>query len=114
MTEFLSAVLSFPTVLLSALFVVVVGYWIVMLAGVFEIADVYRAEHLAASLLDTIPSASVSPGDVADEVDLAGPVRRAAEECYDEGYERGVHDHDATTILTALSDTAVRHGRGFT
>ena len=29
-------------------------------------------------------------------------MRRAAEARYDEGYERGVHDHDAAPILAAL------------
>ncbi|HEX4818127.1 MAG TPA: DNA repair ATPase [Nonomuraea sp.] len=59
---------------------------------VSETADVYRAEHLAASLLE-----AVTPG--APPADL---VRQAAEARYDEGYERGVHDHDATLILDAL------------
>ncbi|NBE96605.1 AAA family ATPase [Nonomuraea sp. KC401] len=59
---------------------------------VSETPDVYRAEHLAASLLD-----SVTPGKP-----LADLVRQAAESRYDEGYERGVHDHDATIILDAL------------
>ncbi|WP_157253875.1 DNA repair ATPase [Nonomuraea typhae] len=67
---------------------------------VSETPDVYRAEHLAASLLDTVP-----PG-----ADLADLVRRAAEERYDEGYERGVHDHDATLILDTL--IRLRDGAG--
>ncbi|MGW5681415.1 DNA repair ATPase [Nonomuraea sp. NPDC003754] len=65
-------------------------FWSQLLVS--ETADVYRAEHLAASLLPT-----VAPG-----ADLAAAVRLAAEERYDEGYERGVHDHDATSILAAL------------
>ncbi|MFI6907921.1 DNA repair ATPase [Nonomuraea sp. NPDC050394] len=65
---------------------------------VSETPEVYRAEHLAAALLDTadLPSAEL--------------VRRAAEERYDEGYERGVHDHDATLILDAL--IRLRDGAG--
>ncbi|GGS81123.1 DNA repair ATPase [Nonomuraea spiralis] len=59
---------------------------------VSETPDMYRAEHLAVSLL-----ASVRPGDP-----LADLVRQAAEQRYDEGYERGVHDHDAALILDAL------------
>ncbi len=31
------------------------------------------------------------------------PVRRAAESRYDEGYERGVHDHDAVKILDVVT-----------
>lgn len=62
-----------------------------------ESPRVYRAEHLAARLLDEHGAQAL-----AQEPDLAALVRRAAQESYDEGYERGVHDHDATTILTAL------------
>ncbi|MFJ6899926.1 DNA repair ATPase [Streptomyces hokutonensis] len=62
-----------------------------------ESPRVYRAEHLAARLLDQHGAQAL-----AQEPDLAALVRRAAQESYDEGYERGVHDHDATAILTAL------------
>ncbi|MGY3204658.1 DNA repair ATPase [Streptomyces sp. TE5632] len=62
-----------------------------------ESPEVYRAEHLAARLLD-----EHGPGALNDADDLDALVRRAAEEAYDEGYERGVHDHDATAILTAV------------
>ena len=36
------------------------------------------------------------------EGELRSIVRRVAESRYDEGYERGVHDHDAAAILNAL------------
>ncbi|MBK3578301.1 DNA repair ATPase [Streptomyces sp. MBT65] len=62
-----------------------------------ESPRVYRAEHLAARLLDEHGAQAL-----AQEPDLAALVRRAAQESYDEGYERGVHDHDATAILRAL------------
>ncbi|WP_206060604.1 DNA repair ATPase [Nonomuraea basaltis] len=67
---------------------------------VSETPEVYRAEHLAASLLD-----SVTPG-----APLADLVRQTAESRYDEGYERGVHDHDATAILDTL--VRLREGAG--
>ncbi|WP_327108009.1 DNA repair ATPase [Nonomuraea glycinis] len=67
---------------------------------VSETAEVYRAEHLAASLLDT-----AVPGP-----DLPDLVRQAAQERYDEGYERGVHDHDAAAILDVL--LRLREGAG--
>jgi hypothetical protein len=66
---------------------------------VSESADVYRAEHLAASLLDadlTGAQAAAAGGTLRDYV------RRAAEDRYDEGYERGVHDADAAAVLDAL------------
>ncbi|MER7179607.1 AAA family ATPase, partial [Streptomyces hyaluromycini] len=61
---------------------------------VSESPTLYRAEYLAASLL---PTAIGDPGEP-----LLDQVRRAAERGYDEGYERGVHDHDAAAILGAL------------
>ncbi|MFF7980147.1 DNA repair ATPase [Streptomyces sp. NPDC007901] len=61
-----------------------------------ESPEVYRAEHLASRLLDEHGPAALA---VADLPDL---VRQAAEAAYDEGYERGVHDHDAVLILKAL------------
>ncbi|MFG6193498.1 DNA repair ATPase [Nonomuraea sp. JJY05] len=67
---------------------------------VSETPEVYRGEHLAASLLD-----SLSPGDALEDV-----VRQAVESRYDEGYERGVHDHDAAAILDVL--VRLRSGAG--
>lgn len=61
-----------------------------------ESPEVYRAEHLAARLLDEHGPAALA------EADLAALVRRSAEAAYDEGYQRGVHDHDATVILAAV------------
>ncbi|MFF8587109.1 DNA repair ATPase [Streptomyces althioticus] len=62
-----------------------------------ESPHVSRAEHLAARLLH-----EHGPDALAAADDLPALVRTAAEEAYDEGYERGVHDHDATALLTAL------------
>ncbi|MFJ8541159.1 DNA repair ATPase [Streptomyces sp. NPDC093586] len=70
-------------------------YWDRLLPS--ESPEVYRAEHLAARLLD-----EHGPAVLAQTDDLAALVRGAAREAYDEGYERGVHDHDATLILAAL------------
>ncbi|MFF8844902.1 DNA repair ATPase [Streptomyces sp. NPDC015127] len=70
-------------------------YWEQMLPS--ENADVYRAEHLAALLLDKHGAEALDGRD-----DIASLVRQAAEAAYDEGYERGVHDHDAALILAAL------------
>lgn len=74
-------------------------YWDQRLVS--ETPEVYRAEYLAASLL-----AGTEPLDglyeAAAEDRLLDIVRVAAESRYDEGYERGIHDRDATAILTAL------------
>ncbi|MFE6281079.1 DNA repair ATPase [Streptomyces sp. NPDC057877] len=74
-----------------------------------ESPEVYRAEHLAARLL-----AEHGPDALAQCADLPALVGDAARTAYDEGYERGVHDRDATAILTTvlrLYDTAgpLRH-----
>ncbi|MFJ8073561.1 DNA repair ATPase [Streptomyces sp. NPDC096176] len=70
------------------------AYWDQLLPS--ENADVYRAEYLAARLLAEHGAHALA------QADLATLVRQAAEAAYDEGYERGVHDHDATAILSAL------------
>ncbi|UPT43346.1 MULTISPECIES: DNA repair ATPase [Streptomyces] len=72
-------------------------YWEQLLPS--ENASVYRAEHLAARLLDEHGAGHLSP--LADS-ELATLVRESAAEAYDEGYTRGVHDEDATAILAAL------------
>ncbi|GAA2083565.1 DNA repair ATPase [Streptomyces albiaxialis] len=70
-----------------------------------ESPAVYRAEHLAARLLAEHGAEALAATD-----DLAGLVERAARDAYDEGYERGVHDHDAALILAAL--LRLREGAG--
>jgi hypothetical protein len=62
---------------------------------VSESAQVYRAEYLAASVLAELPAGH-------DPENLLDVVRAAAASRYDEGYERGVHDHDAAAILAVL------------
>ncbi|WP_327255864.1 DNA repair ATPase [Streptomyces sp. NBC_01244] len=69
-------------------------YWNRLLPS--ESPEVYRAEYLAARLL-----AEHGPEALA-AADLPALARQAAEAAYDEGYERGVHDHDTTAILGAL------------
>ncbi|MGW1073357.1 DNA repair ATPase [Streptomyces sp. NPDC002537] len=72
-------------------------YWEQLLPS--ENPEVYRAEHLAARLLAEHGPAAL---DEAGPDGLAALVRAAADAAYDEGYERGVHDHDTTAILAAL------------
>ncbi|MCX5205798.1 DNA repair ATPase [Streptomyces sp. NBC_00237] len=76
-------------------------YWSQTLVS--ESPEVYRAEHLAARLL-TEHGAQPLAEALAEAGEDAVPVliRQAAEAAYDEGYERGVHDHDATVILRAV------------
>lgn len=67
---------------------------------VSESPEVYRAEYLAARVL--VSAGADALHEAAADGTLPDLVRRAAEEGYDEGHERGVHDHDAARILTAL------------
>ncbi|MFJ5926964.1 DNA repair ATPase [Kitasatospora sp. NPDC092948] len=70
---------------------------------VSETARIYRAEYLAASVL-----LAAEPGglDALHEADASGGllevVRGAVESRAEEGYRRGVHDHDAAAVLSAL------------
>jgi hypothetical protein len=68
---------------------------------VSETPEVYRAEHLAASILAEHPLVALHEAAVT-ETGLLELVRSVAEARYDEGYERGVHDHDAAAILATL------------
>ncbi|MER5552045.1 DNA repair ATPase [Streptomyces sp. NPDC002793] len=61
-----------------------------------ETPDVYRAEHLAARLLDEHGAEALAGAD------LPSLVRETAAAAYDEGYRRGVHDEDALAVLTVL------------
>ncbi|MEV8446832.1 DNA repair ATPase [Streptomyces parvus] len=72
-------------------------YWEQLLPS--ENAAVYRAEHLAARLLDEHGADRLA---ALSEAELSKMVRESAAEAYDEGYTRGVHDEDATAILAAL------------
>ncbi|MET8880733.1 DNA repair ATPase [Streptomyces rubiginosohelvolus] len=72
-------------------------YWEQLLPS--ENAAVYRAEHLAARLLDEHGASRLA---ALPDAELAQLVRESAAEAYDEGYTRGVHDEDATAILAAL------------
>jgi len=83
---------------------------------VSETDDVARAEHLAASILfaaerqedglslDKLHKAALdkSAGDDDEHAALADIVKQVAGNRYDEGYDRGVHDSDATVILDKL------------
>lgn len=64
-----------------------------------ESPRVYRGEHLAARLLEERGADTLTALDPAE---LAALVRESAAAAYDEGHQRGVHDEDATAILTTL------------
>jgi hypothetical protein len=81
-------------------------YWSQQLVS--ETDEVYRAEYLAATILfdaealrNGLSLAALHDAERSD-AGLAGLVRKYASERYHEGYERGVHDADATIILEKL------------
>jgi hypothetical protein len=81
-----------------------------------ESAEVYRGEYLAASILADAEAGAAGGPTLAALHDamrtgaLEPVVRAIAQERYDEGYERGVHDHDAARLLERL--LAMREGAG--
>ena len=66
---------------------------------VSENANVYRAEYLAVDLFEQIKSGEIS--DVPEEIDSAW-VQSKTSGRFDEGYAKGVHDHDTAAILHSL------------
>ncbi|MFH8381874.1 DNA repair ATPase [Kitasatospora sp. NPDC018058] len=74
-----------------------------------ETPALYRAEYLAASLLLAAGPGTLS-GTLSPDADLLEYVRRAAEQRPDEGYQRGVHDHDAALVLRALLELGAEAG----
>jgi hypothetical protein len=80
-----------------------------------ESAEVYRGEFLAATILADAEAGVAGPTlaqlrDAGRAGELEAMVRAIAQERYDEGYERGVHDHDAARLLDRL--LAMRDGAG--
>ncbi len=81
-------------------------YWSLSLES--ETDQVYRSEYLAASILDAAEnrqddlSTEKLHAAILDEDSLNKIVRDFATPRYKEGYEKGVHDHDASLLLQAL------------
>lgn len=85
-----------------------------------ESSEVYRGEYLAACVLAEAEAGNAAAGpqaltiaklrDAVREGSLEALLRQLAQERYDEGYERGVHDADAAKILEAL--LSLRSGAG--
>jgi MoxR-like ATPase len=67
-------------------------YWEQSLVS--ENKDVYRGEFLAYALVPMLQRRN--------EINLLESIKKYAADRYNEGYERGVHDHDAALILESL------------
>ncbi len=81
-------------------------YWEMSLES--ETPSVYRAEYLASSIMESANAQSngLTAGNLQaallDAELLNQLVREFSEPRYKEGYEKGIHDHDAALLLTAL------------
>ncbi|MFB2703882.1 DNA repair ATPase [Marinobacter shengliensis] len=76
------------------------GYW--NMSQPSESDRVYRAEYLAALVIEEFRQASDLPVNVADLNELTDYIRKFASPRYREGYEKGIHDHDAALIVSTL------------
>ncbi|PSF14740.1 DNA repair ATPase [Marinobacter shengliensis] len=76
------------------------GYW--NMSQPSESDRVYRAEYLAALVIEEFRQASDLPVNVADLDELTDYIRKFASPRYREGYEKGIHDHDAALIVSTL------------
>ena len=76
------------------------GYW--NMSQPSESDRVYRAEYLSALVIDEFRKTGDLPVNVADLDELTGYIRKFASPRYREGYEKGIHDHDAALIVSTL------------
>jgi uncharacterized membrane protein YuzA (DUF378 family) len=82
------------------------SFWTVTLES--ESADIYRAEYLAASRVHAAEqntdglNSELLKDALLDSAAMQRLVRDYAAQRYREGYEKGIHDHDAALILQTL------------
>ncbi len=67
-----------------------------------EAPDVYKGEYLAYRFLEAVDNGAVEFSDYGDTEGLERAVRQFAGPRYRDGYEKGIHDHDAARILEKL------------
>lgn len=81
-------------------------YWEISIES--ETADLYRSEYLAYSILQSAKNRQHGISDerlkqaLREDADLTALVSQFAAPRYKEGYEKGVHDHDAALFLKQL------------
>ncbi|MCG8517369.1 MAG: DNA repair ATPase [Pseudomonadales bacterium] len=76
------------------------AYWDVSQPS--ESEQVYRGEYLAYLVMAELAQGGETPVNVADREELIDYIRRFASPRYREGYEKGIHDHDAALIVSTL------------
>lgn len=75
-----------------------------------EAPDVYKAEYLAYRFIEAIESGSVPAPNWPDQDALDQAVRQFAGPRYRDGYEKGIHDHDAAKIIAKLAPAKAQAG----
>ncbi|MCP1328708.1 DNA repair protein, partial [Halomonas sp. 707D4] len=75
-------------------------YWSMSLPS--ESRRVYRAEYLAYRFMETLTRPEAAPVNVEDVDALQRQIATFASPRYREGYEKGIHDHDAALIVRTL------------
>ncbi|MGP4844566.1 DNA repair ATPase [Marinobacter sp. 1Y8] len=76
------------------------GYWDMSYPS--ESATVYRGEFLAFMVMEELSRQKDAPVNVASKDALTDYIRSFASPRYREGYEKGIHDHDAALIVSTL------------
>ncbi|WP_224749961.1 DNA repair ATPase [Halomonas sp. ML-15] len=75
-------------------------YWSITLPS--ETDEVYRAEYLAYLIMEALARPGAERINVEDQAELERYISRFASPRYREGYEKGIHDHDAARIVRTL------------
>ena len=75
-----------------------------------EAPDVYKAEYLAYRFMEAVDSGSLEISGWSDAEALEKAVKQFAGPRYRDGYEKGIHDHDAVKILQKLGPAKAEAG----
>ncbi|ROQ44395.1 ATPase family protein associated with various cellular activities (AAA) [Marinobacter sp. 3-2] len=75
-----------------------------------EAPDVYKAEYLAYRFMEAVDAGQHDSVDWNDSEGLEQAVKQFASPRYRDGYEKGIHDHDAVRILEKLGPAKAEAG----
>jgi hypothetical protein len=75
-----------------------------------EAPDVYKAEYLAYRFMEAVDAGQIESVDWNDSEGLEKAVKQFASPRYRDGYEKGIHDHDAVRILEKLGPAKAEAG----
>ncbi|MBB5320526.1 DNA repair ATPase [Marinobacter oulmenensis] len=75
-----------------------------------EAPDVYKAEYLAHRFMDAVEKGDAQVPEWSDPKAVEKAVKQFAGPRYRDGYEKGIHDHDAARILHKLAPAKAEAG----